>query len=204
MKKTEEVFREILHKGIEEKKFNLTQSELSKKLGISLSIINSAVKRLENMGAIKIKQREFQIIDIRKILFHWASLRNIKQDIIFKARIEMPAREIERIMPDVTFTAFSAFKLMFDDVPADYSEVYVYASDNELNDIKNRISSLKFNENDINSNFFVLKKDKNIDLYKSIPFSNLFVDLWNLKEWYAKDFLNALENKLEINKEGAD
>jgi len=26
--------------------------------------------------------------------------------------------------------------------------------------------------------------------------AQIFVDLWNLKEWYAKDFLKAMEAKL--------
>ncbi len=94
MKKQEAIYREILYRAIEKKEFSLTQLELSKKLNLSLSIVNSAIKKLNSIGAVKIMQRGFKILDIKKILYFWASIRNLEKDIIFKARIEAPVREI--------------------------------------------------------------------------------------------------------------
>lgn len=195
MKNIESVYREILFRVIEKEEFSLTQSGLSKKLNISLSIVNSAVRKLNSIGAVKILQRNFRVIDYKKILYLWASIRNLGKDIIFKARIEAPVREIERIMPDIDFGAYTAYKLKFNDVPADYSEVYVYADENELEIIKKRI--LKFKISQKNPNFFILKKDKNFDSISSISLAQIFVDLWNLKEWYAKEFILQLEKNLE-------
>jgi len=202
MKKIEEVYREILYRAMEKNEFVLTQSQLSKKLNLSLSIVNSVVKRLNLIGAIKIQQRSFNILDIKKILYLWASIRNLSKDIIFQARIDAPVREIERVLPNVFYTSYSAYKFRFEDVPADYSEVYVYANEDELKEIKKRISGFKIlSENSpANSNFFVLKKDSSLDLYKETPLAQIFVDLWNLKEWYAKDFIVAFENNLKEEK----
>lgn len=194
MKKAELVYREILFQAVEKKNFALTQSGLSKKLSLSLSIVNSAVKKLESIGALKIQQRSFRILDIKKILYFWASLRNLEKDIIFKARIETSAREIERAMPDVIFTAYTSYKFLFKDTPADYSEVYVYADDDELNEIKKRLKAFKLSES--NPNFFVLKKDNLMKLYKNVTLGGLFADLWNLKQWYAKEYLNSLEARI--------
>jgi hypothetical protein len=83
-------------------------------------------------------------------------LNNPRLKFIFKIRIEAPVREIERIMPNIEFTAFTAYKLAFNDTPADYSEVYAYADEKELEKIKKRISEFKLSEN--NPNFFKLKK----------------------------------------------
>ena len=196
MKKAELVYQQILFMAWEKNKFVFTQSELSRKLGISLSIVNSAIKKLESMGAIKIHQRSFHVQDMRKILYFWASIRNIEKDIIFKARIDAQVREIERILPDVVYTAYTAYKFRFNDVPADYSEVYVYADENELSEIKKRILDFNVQTSSNNPNFFVLKKDSS--LKNSIPLSRIFVDLWNIKEWYAKDFVNELESKLNL------
>jgi len=196
MKKIEVVYREILYRAVEKKEFNLTQSELSKKLNISLSIINLAVKKLSSLGAVKIQQRSFHVLDIKKILYLWASVRNLEKDIIFHVRLEVPVREIERILPNILYTAYSAYKFRFNDAPADYSEVYVYADENETETIKKRISNFRVLK--INPNFFVLKKDPFLNLYKEIPLVQIFVDLWNLREWYAKDFITALENKIKI------
>jgi predicted transcriptional regulator len=194
MKKTELVYREILFRVIEKKEKRLTQSELSKRLGLSLSIINSALKNMARIGAVKINQRNFDMLDFKKILYFWASIRNLEKDISFKTRLEIPVREIERIMPNILFTAYTAYKLAFNETPADYSEVYLYADELELEEIKKRISCLKTSEN--NPNLFVLKKDTLLKNYNKIPVSQIFVDLWNLKEWYAREFLINFENKL--------
>ncbi len=189
MKKVELVCREILFNAIEKKNKKLTQFYLAKVLNISLSTVNLALKPLLKMNSIKIKKMGFIIIDIRKILYYWASIRNLEKDIIYKTRLDEPVIEIEKQMPNnIVFTAYSAYKFKFKDVPADYSEVYVYGSE----DIKKR-----FKENLKSSNLFVLKKDDTIEKYgKTTTIANLFVDLWNLKQWYAKDFLKALEVRI--------
>jgi len=199
MRKIETIYNEILFRVIEKNEFVLTQSELSKKLRISLSIVNSALKKLDSIGAVRIRQRNFQVLDVKKILYLWASIRNLKRDIIFQARIELPVREIERLFPDVFYTAYSAYKFYFNDVPADYSEFYVYADEKELEIIKKRFSNIlkKDKKSEINPNLFVLKKDRAMDLYERITLGQMFVDLWNLREWYAKDFLDSMENKIK-------
>ena len=188
MKRSELVYREILFNAMEKQNRRLSQAYLAKTLKISLSTVNLALKPLVRMNAIKIGRMGFNVMDIKKILYCWASIRNIEKDIIYKTRIEEPIREIERLMPnDIVFTGYSGYRLKFKDVPADYSEIYVYGSEN----IKKR-----FEENNKNPNLFVLKKDGVVENYGKIAtIANLFVDLWNLKEWYAKDFLKALEAK---------
>ena len=186
MKKLELVYDKILEEAIENKSYKLTQKALSKELKISLSTVNHALKPLKNMGAIKINLKNFEIINIKKILYYWASIRNIGKDIIYKTRVDKSVKGIEQNMPNsVIFTAYSAYKFKFKDTPADYSEVYVYGN---LEDIKKRFKEVKGIPN-----LFVLKKDIN-----KLTLANLFVDLWNLKEWYARDFLQTLENKLKL------
>lgn len=187
MKRIEEVYREILFQSMEKRNNNMTQSYLAKALNVSLSIVNLALKPLRRMNAVKIKQRSLDIIDKKKILYYWASIRNIEKDIIYKTRVDKPVRKIEAEMPaDVLYAAYSAYKFKFKDVSADYSEVYVYSGD--ILEIEKR-----FPKNNKVSNLFVLKKDNNL---KEITMANIFVDLWNLKEWYAKDFLTSMEAKL--------
>ena len=154
---------------------------------MSLSMINLSLKPLIKMNAIKINQRSFDVIDKRKILYYWASNRNVEKDIIYRTRAEKPTKRIESEMPaDVIYTGYSAYKFKFKDVPADYSEIYVYC--NDVKEIEKR-----FPKNDKNPNLFVLKKDRN---NKEITIAQIFVDLWNLKEWYAKEFLKAMEEKI--------
>ena len=186
MKRIEETYREILYESMEKKNNNLTQSYLAKALNLSLSMVNLALKPLRRMNAIKIKQRSFDIIDKKKILYYWASIRDIEKDIIFKTRVEKPVKQIEAEMPaDVVYAAYSAYKFRFKDVAADYSEVYVYSDNPE--EIEKR-----FPKNNKTPNLFVLKKDKNMKSTLAL----IFVDLWNLREWYARDFLQSIGGKL--------
>ncbi len=189
MKKTETIYREMLYNAIEKERRNLTQAYLAKTLKVSLSTVNLALKPLARMNAIRIKKMGFDIIDVKKILYYWASIRNLEKDIVYKTRFEAPVTDMEKQMPDdVVFTAFSAYKFKFKDVPADYSEVYVYGSE----EIKKR-----FKPNNEIPNLFVLKKSNQIEKYgKTATIANIFVDLWNLRQWYAKDFLKALEVKI--------
>ena len=193
MKKIEQVYREILYQAIEKNKRVLTQLELSKSLGFSLSTVNLAVKKLEKINSVKIEKMQFRVIDLKKIIYLWASNRNIDRDIIYSTRINLPVREIERNIPDMTYACYSAYKFKFNDVPADYSEVYVYASVEELEKIKKR-----FPEQKGKANLIVLKKDKNLEKYeKTGTIAQTFVDIWNLKEWYAFDFIKYLEEKIK-------
>ena len=185
MKKIELVFREILEGLIEERKKTFTQADIARALKISLSTVNLAINYLRKMGAVRVKQRSFEVVNGKKILLYWASIRNLSKDMVYKTRVDMDVVDIEKNMPnDVIYGAYSGYKFLFHDVPADYSEIYVY-SDN-LEEIKKR-----FRENKNEPNLFVLKKQ-----FDKITMAQLFVDLWNLKEWYAKDFLKAIEEKV--------
>ncbi len=191
MKIIEQIYRELLYQAIEKKRFQMTQLELSKNLKIALSVVNYALKPLRKMGAISVLARSFKITDTGKILYYWANIRSLQKDIVYSTRTGLPVSEIEKNMPqDVVFAAYSAYKFAFGDVPADYSEIYAYSSD--VSELKRR-----FPPSRNTPNLFVLKADKNLKKYGNLTtFGQTFADLWNIKEWYAKDFLKALEAKI--------
>lgn len=191
MKKKELVYRELL--VAEGKK--TTQLRLAKVLGVSLSTVNNALKPLVKMGAVRVSPRGLRIVDYEKVLIHWANVRDLDKEVVYATRSESSAREIESMMPQgAVFTAYSGYKLKYGDAPADYSEVYVYAGGKTLEEIKKR-----FPESGKTPNIFVLKPDSRLaglSGESAAPAPQLFVDLWNLKSWYAKDFVNTLRERL--------
>ena len=192
MKKTELVLKEILYQAIEKKNRTLTQSYLAKRLSLSLSVVNYALRPLAQMGAIRINARNFIITDPKKTLYYWASKRNIKKDIIYSTRAELPVKDIERQLPEgAVFGLYTGYKHLFKDVPADYSEAYAYASD--ITEIKRRFPK----KEGMRANIFIIKNDDKISYGKTATIAQLFVDLWNTEEWYAKEFLKALEAKID-------
>lgn len=190
MKKKEIIYRTILDNTMQKKQNSFTQLELSKTLKFSLSTVNHALKPLESIGAIEKKTRSFTITDVKKTLLFWASARRLSKDITYSTRSEKPVQKIESEMPAGTiFTAYTAYKLLFNEAPADYSEVYAYADSTD--EIKER-----FPERKGPKNLFILQKDDFMPEKPAAPLPQIYVDLWNLKEWYAKDFLDALEKRL--------
>lgn len=186
MKKLELIYNEILGAAVEEQRKALTQASLASALGISLSTVHHALMPLQKMHAIQIGKRSFTVVDGKKILLYWASIRNIEKDILYQTRAEGTVLDIEKRMPSgVLFGTYSAYKFLFGNIPAEYSEVYVYAT--ELEEMKRR-----FPPNNNPPNLFVLRKD-----IETMTLANIFVDLWNLGTWYAKEFLKEVGEKLE-------
>lgn len=192
MTKKEIIWREILFQVIENKKFEFTQKELAQKYGFSLSTVFNALKIPREANIIEGK-RGFRIQDVEKFLYLWATFRKIKKDIIYQTVVKKRVFEIEGEMPpNVIFAAYSAFLKKYKQAPADYDKVYVYVEEKNLEEIKNRFPPQKGYQN-----LIVIKADPWLKNFgKLTPDCQTFVDLWNLPEWYAKDFLNALKEKI--------
>lgn len=193
MFKKELIWREILFQAIERKKFEFTQKELAENFGFSLSTVFNALKTPRDSGAVKVTGRNFSVVDAEKFLYIWATQRNLEKEIIYQTYVPENVSKTEGMMPDgIIFGGPSAYVLKYKDAPADYAKVYIYADEEKLEEIGKRFPKAKGEPN-----LFVLKSDSLLLKFGNItPDIQTFVDLWNMKDWYAKDFLNALKNKL--------
>jgi hypothetical protein len=193
MTKKEILWREILYQAIENKKIEWTQKELANQFGFSLSTVFNALKIPRQTGAIKVAARNFTVIDKEKFLYLWATQRNMGKEIIYQTNVSNNPREIEGSMPEgIIFACYSAYTKKYQDAPADYDKVYVYAGPVQLTEIKKRFPFQKGYPN-----LIILKSDPYLETFGSItPDAQTFVDLWNLKDWYAKEFLNGLKQKI--------
>ncbi len=190
--KIERVYREILFQLLENGVSEFTQKDISKRCNLSTSTVNHALKPLVKMYAVKVNRRNFEVLNPKKILVYWACIRNLKRDIIFSTFLPMSVEKIETLLPHNAIpTAYTAFKLKFKKIPSDYAEVIVYGSRDEF--IKRFGKEEKLQK----SNLVVLRRDEHLCKFKNTPIAQIFVDIWNLGEWYANEFLKALE--VEIN-----
>lgn len=192
MLKIEIIWREILFQTLEKKNRRFTQKELSQKFNFSLSTIFQALKIPRKMGAVRVTGRFFVLEDPEKLLYHWASVRNPQKDLVYQTRVDLPIFEIEGQMPpEVIFACYSAFRFSFQTIPADYDKVYVY--------VKNpRVITQRFPQRAGQPNLFVLAADQFLPDYgPTTSLAQTFVDLWNLSDWYAKEFIAALKEKID-------
>lgn len=195
MLKKEVVWREILFQARQNKKVKFTQKELAEKFGFSVSTVFNALKTLRAAHIIKVTGRFFVLEDYRKLLYLWASERNLKKAIFYQSFLGSDIKTLEAAMPpDVVFGLFSAFSILRGAVPSDYDHLYVYADQTKLGEILKRVSEYKIISTRVN--FFVLQPDQWLSHYHDLPLEQTFVDIWNAPEWYAKDFLKALEEEL--------
>ncbi len=193
MNKKEIVWREVLQKAIEDKKNEFTQKELAEKFGFSLSTVFNALKIPRQTGAIDVSGRNFVVRDVEKLLYLWATHRNLGREIVYQTHVEATVKEIEGGMPaGAIFAAYSAYAQKFGEAPADYSQVYVYAGESVLEEIKKRFPKKRGY-----INLFVIESDVFLKNFEEVsPDVQIYADLWNLKDWYAKDFLKALKEKV--------
>ncbi len=190
MLKIEYVWRELLYKAIEEGNPYFTITELAGRFNLSTSLVSHAVLPLRDLNMVEIGKIKSKIVDTEKLLFFWATRRNLKSDIIYQTGSPLPVFEREALMPShVVPTAYTACRLYFNILPSDYEKIYFYADD--LGEIEKR-----FPENSREANIFILKKDPYLSLYKKIPLGQVFADVWNLPDWYAKEFQEAVLAKI--------
>ncbi len=192
MQKKELIWREIAFQALERRNFEFQQKEQARTFRISLSTVFNALKGLRDIGAIKVGSRSFAVTDVEKLLAFWATHRRLQRDIVYATRVDAPVREIESSMPPgIVFGGFTAYRLKYNDVPADYDKVYVYADDP-------KVVERRFPKQPGYENLYVLQADPHLSRYgsTSIPAAQLYVDLWNLTEWYAAEFLKALKRRI--------
>lgn len=193
MTKKEILWREILFQATEKKQFEFTQKELAERFGVSTSTVFNALKIPRESGTIEVTGKNFSIRDTEKFLYLWATQRNLNRQIIYKTYFPAGPKEIEGMTPDgAIFGAYSAYARKYEDVPADYDKVYIYANLKILEEVKKRFPKKKGY-----ANLFVLKADPELSRFGAVtPDVQTFADIWNLKDWFAKEFLEGLKQKI--------
>lgn len=193
MSKKEIIWREILYQATEKKKFEFTQKELASELHVSLSTVFNALKVPRQSGAIKVTGRNFIASDVEKFMYIWATQRNLEKETIYSTSVAANPPEIEGMVPpNIMFACYSAYSKKYQNSPADYDKVYIYSDIDQLVEVKKRFPPQKGYVNVV-----VLKSDSHLKKFGGLtPDVQTFVDVWNLKDWYAKEFLSALRRKI--------
>ena len=189
MKKIEVIWREMLFQAIEKNKVEFNQSTLAEKFGFSTSTVSAALSQIRQMGIVKVQKKFFRLVNVEKLLFFWATKRQLNRELIYKTRVDLPIMEIEGLLPgSIIPAAYMAYRFRYKSSPSDYDHVYVYGTKNEV--------EKRFPQKSGYPNLFVLKPDEFLKNYKTLPLSQIFVDLWNLPEWYSRDFYQELLTKI--------
>ncbi|MBU1326685.1 hypothetical protein KKB64_02700 [Patescibacteria group bacterium] len=194
MKKIELIWRHILFESVEHRQLRFQQQELAHLYKISSSTVNAAMAPIRRLGGVRVDGRGFTVVDYEKILYHWANHRDMEKDIALRMSVHLSVAEIEGQLPPASYpTAYTFVRERFGEPPADYDAVYCYHADPAL--VQQRFQS----EITLGKpNIFVLKTDPFLAGYKDrLPLSQVFVDLWNITDWYAKDFIKIIKEAID-------
>jgi len=199
MLKKERIYRELL--WLAERERWTTQRALSKACGVSLNLVSSVTRELRRIGALEVYPMRLHIIHPAKILYAWASQRNLERDITIKRAVGLPVHEIEKNMPgNVVFTAFSGWRLKVGSAPFDYNRVYVYAPPAARELIERLLNMLPRTRGD--ANLFVMVVDDPHLFARSehqvAPVAQIFVDIYAMSSTPTTDaFLRDILDKNE-------
>lgn len=198
MKKIETIWHYLLNIAITEKMFKHQQKQLADLFGYSLSTVHHALEIPSQQGAVRKEGKFFVLQDWRKLLYYWASARNLAKDEIGWAYFDVPVSERESLaLPESVFAAYSAARRWLGEAPADFENVYLYLDEEQLAEFQERYG-VDNGRSKIRANVIALRRPKGVDMdrgYTSLPLT--FADIWNLPDWYAADFTKALENKID-------
>ena len=194
MKKIETIWHYLLYSALKEHNFKFTQKELAKKFDYSLSTINYSLTIPTDIGAIRKESKFFILENFEKLLYYWASVRNFSKDLLYSTYLAGEIKDIQGQIPaEAIFAGYTAASYWLKEPAADYDKIYCYMDEIQIKNIKERFLIVEKKK----SNIFFLKKEKSMDQYGSyttIP--QTFVDIWNMPDWYAQDFLKALKEKI--------
>lgn len=197
MKKKEIIWRYLLIQATEIKQLQFQQKDIAQYFGYSLSTVFNSLKVPRQTGTIKVTGRYFVIENIEKLLNIWATNRQFSQDIIYSTRVNVPTAQIEaQITSGAMYGAYSAYFRQYGDAPADYDKVYVYLPESRLAELKTRFPARKGEPN-----LIVLSPDEELVKISQngvTPLVQTYIDIWNLSDWFAKDFLRVIREKLNI------
>lgn len=200
MKKIETIWHHLLQEALQNRSFRHTQEGIAQNFGYSLSTIHHALQIPTELGAIRKETKFFVLEDYKKLLYYWASVRNFSRDIIDRVFLEETMQAIEGLaIPESIFACYSAARFHLGEAPADYAKTYWYIQEADLEKARRRFATASESKREKREpNVFFLKMPAVMARYgKTTTLPQTFVDIWNLRDWYAKDFCKALEEKID-------
>lgn len=193
MTKIETVWCQLLFDVLERDETHFQQQKLADVLSISTSTVNHALRDLRRMGAVQVGGDGGVIIDPEKILMHWASYRDLSRDVVATMKLADSVLEVEGLLPPGSVLGgYSAVRHWYGEAPADYTTVHAYHRDPMA--IQSRFAEASSGD----TTLVVLKLPAILPTRaETTSLAHTFVDLWNLPDWMAKDFVRRVKEEID-------
>ncbi len=200
MLKREILWRRIADDVLENRQTTVHQRELAAQLGMSPGNVHLALEPLRAVGAASVVGKNLAVRDVRKILLLWAARRQPSRPLAAFTSMEH-ARDLVRVLPPgLALTSFAGFVARYGDEPAPFSVARAYVRPDDqatLVELRRR-----FNESpDVGAATLIVHEADSM-LARNLPEivgpAQLYVDLWAEADFFASDYLRALEGRLAL------
>jgi DNA-binding transcriptional MocR family regulator len=200
MLKREILWRQIADDVLEGRRTTFHQRALAAELGMSAGNVNLALEPLRAVGAVSVAGKNLVVRDVRKILLSWAARRGPSRPLAAFTSAEH-ARDLVRVLPPgLALTSFAGFVARYGDEPAPFSvaRAYVRADDHAtLVELRRRFSESP----DVGAATLIVHEADSVmahNLPEIVGPAQLYVDLWMEADFFASDYLRALEGRLAL------
>ncbi len=200
MLKREILWRQIADDVLENRRTTFRQRELAVELGMSPGNVHLALEPLRAVGAASVVGKNLVVRDVRKILLLWAARRQPSRPLAAFTSMEH-ARDLVRVLPTgLALTSFAGFVARYGDEPAPFSVARAYVRPDDqatLVELRRR-----FNESPDVGAATLIVHEADSALARNLPEivgpAQLYVDLWAEADFFASDYLRALEGRLAL------
>lgn len=200
MLKREILWRMIAEDVLEGRRTSFHQRELARELDMSVGNVNLALAPLRAVGAVSVVGKTLIVRDVKKLLMVWAARRTPEPALAAFSSLES-ARDLVRLLPPgLALTSFAGFVARYGDEPAPYSIVRAYARGDDgrtVGELRRRFDEIA----DPGQAALIIHAADEV-LVRSLPEvvgpAQLFVDLWSEADFFASDYLRALEGRLAL------
>ncbi|MHB8696172.1 MAG: RNA-binding protein, partial [Solirubrobacteraceae bacterium] len=194
------LWRQIADDVLEGRRTTFHQRALAAELGMSPGNVNLALEPLRAVGAARVVGKDLIVRDVRKILLLWAARRQPSRPLAAFTSMER-ARDLVRVLPPgLTLTSFAGFVARYGDEPSPFSvaRAYVRADDQAtLVELRRRFSESP----DAGAATLIVHEADSVmgrNLPEIVGPAQLYVDLWMEADFFASDYLRALEARLTL------
>ncbi len=204
------IIRYILERAIERNNITFTEREVADKLNISQNAVFRAIKKTQQFGGMAISKSRVvgcRILDYEKLLNYLGSIRNLSEDIVYTTYVpDVGVSKIEKMLLNFgSLSCYSGYTFLFGNDIADYPYIYSYV-------LPEKISSIKkiFPKKHHFDNLIILKPDIMLadsmrkKKLSTVSLIQMYIDLWQLKDWQADRFMKKILEKITEIYEGAD
>ncbi|MHB8399909.1 MAG: hypothetical protein ACYDCI_13420 [Candidatus Limnocylindrales bacterium] len=200
MLKREILWRQIADDVLERRRATFHQRSLAAELGMSPGNVNLALEPLRAVGAASVVGKNLVVRDVRKILLLWAARRQPPRPLAAFTSMERARDLLGVLPPGLALTSFAGYVARYGDEPAPFSVArgYMRAEDEAtLVELRRRFSETP----DLGVATLIVHDADSVmarDLPEIVGPAQLYVDLWMEADFFASDYLRALEGRLAL------